>query len=168
MVCGLVAKLRWHGKVAFHEWSTLVGIVCGVLFWLPIMILVPFILKTRRRTTWFERTIGFCAHHDPFFPYCAECERKMKEGGDRVVEESDGHLGQAPEELVDLTRADVEAWIEKNPECRRCKQKGALYQYLGSLWVICAVCGRRTFTFDPSLPEDVDRAPPFTEWDRRR
>jgi len=55
--------------------------------------------------------------------------------------------------------AQMNEWIRAHPACIRCGKEGGLAQYRASVWVKCSLCGGRTFTLDPSVPESADSPP---------
>jgi DNA-directed RNA polymerase subunit RPC12/RpoP len=177
MGLGLMAKARWvaSGKLKppanmgkYEKLYFVIGTTLGVLFWPVFFIVIMIGWRMKRKTRKLERFLGYCEHSTAFEPICGPCSRDIER------ENAATSYIISPEEavkrrLVDTMRrlADLEsrlrekmtAYIKARPECLQCGKTGTLTQYLDSVWVKCSACGRRTYTPDPSVPEEVDVVP---------
>jgi glutaredoxin-related protein len=170
MGMSLIVKAGWlaAGKIKppnmgkYEKLYVAIGMALGVLFWPLILIGLTIGWRMRRRKM--QRWLGYCEHATAFEPICGPCSRDIKKESDiaalRYV------VGEPPEDIkariaqMDmLCHKAIAFYIKGHPECPKCGKSGTLSQYLGSIWVKCANCGRRTFTPDPSISEEVDTVP---------
>jgi transcription elongation factor Elf1 len=177
---GLMVKAGWvasgkikplnmgkHGKLLFG-----VGVVVGVLFWPVFLIVINLGWRMKRKTQKFEKFLGYCEHHTALEPICGPCSRQIER--ESLSSNATTNYIVSPEEdakrrlmgtlrrLNDVEgrlRNEMAAYVKARPECPKCGKIGTLSQYLDSVWVECSACGRRTYTPDPSVPEEVDVVP---------
>lgn len=178
MGMGLIRKAGWieSGKLKetpmgkYGKLSYGIGVTFGVLFWPVFLIGITLIWRMKGRTRKLERFMGYCGHSTVLEPICGPCSRQIERENTSTVtkylvspeEAAKRHLVGTLRRLNDVEgklREKMEDYIKARPECPKCGKVGGLSQFMDSVWVKCASCGRRTFTPDPSVPEEVDMVP---------
>jgi ribosomal protein L37AE/L43A len=172
MGLSLIVRARWEtsGKMkppgtGRHDKLLIrVGMALGVLLWPAFLIGIAIGWRMKRRTRKLERFLGYCEHANAWEPICNACSRDIKQESDiaalrYVVGGSSQDIKTRISEMDRLCQKAIALYIKGHPECPKCGKTGALTQYLDSVWVKCGSCGRRTFTPDPSTPEEVDTVP---------
>jgi hypothetical protein len=174
LVAGSVAYgLGWVARTAWTEagrcepirgkWERLgvwIGTAIGVLFWPLVLGAILVGWRVRRRTRRMERLLGFCEHATAWEPYCGQCRRDLKrEEAERTSSVSIRTYIEIEADMDRRCREVVAAYLKTHSACPGCGRTGTLGQYLESVWVKCSGCGRRIFTPDPSMPEEVDTVP---------
>lgn len=164
MGLGQLVRKRWEGSgkikplkftKTWQRWVYGFGIALATLLW-PIVVVGLNIawLRNRRKV---NRFLGYCEHATAFEPVCNACRRDI---------EREGAVQSLRTRIAGMerhAREKMAVYIKAHPECPKCGKVGDLSQYLDSVWVKCGSCGRRTFTPDPSLPEEVDTVPAWLD-----